>query len=79
MNANPNTNAEVIGYADEFGNIDYNMDLSRRRAQRVMEMIVRSGIDAKRLKLVVKGEDASVPKDSKLARQLVRRVAFKVD
>lgn len=79
MNANPNTNAEVIGYADEFGNIDYNIDLSRRRAQRVMEMIVRSGIDAKRLKLVVMGEDASVPKDSKLARQLVRRVAFKVD
>jgi OOP family OmpA-OmpF porin len=79
MNANPNTNAEVIGYADEFGNFDYNVDLSRRRAQRVMEMIVRSGIDAKRLKLVVKGEDASVPKDSKLARQLVRRVAFKVD
>jgi OOP family OmpA-OmpF porin len=79
MNANPTANAEVIGYADEYGNYEYNIGLSRRRAQRVIEMIVRSGIDANRLKLVVKGEDNSVPKNSKLARQLVRRVAFKVD
>ena len=42
-----------------------------------MEMLVRSGIDPNRLKLVVKGADNSVPKDSKLARQLVRRVVFK--
>lgn len=79
LNANPKANAEVIGYADEYGDYQYNINLSRRRAQKVMEMIVRSGIDPKRLKLVVKGEDNSVPKESKLARQLVRRVAFKVD
>jgi OOP family OmpA-OmpF porin len=79
LNANPKANAEVIGYADEYGDYQYNINLSRKRAERVIEMIVRSGIDAKRLKLVVKGEDNSVPKNSKLARQLVRRVAFKVD
>jgi OOP family OmpA-OmpF porin len=79
LNANPNSNAEIIGYADEYGDYDYNMGLSRRRAERVTEMLVRLGIDSKRLKIVVKGEDNSVPKESKLARQLVRRVAFKVD
>lgn len=79
LNANPEANAEVIGYADEYGDFEYNIGLSRRRAERVIEMIVRSGIDPKRLKLVVKGEDNSVPKESKLARQLVRKVAFKVD
>lgn len=78
LNADPNAKADVIGYADEFGDFDYNIELSRKRAKRVMEMIVRSGIDASRLKLEVKGEDISVPKDSELARQLVRRVAFKV-
>ena len=78
LNANPNASVDVIGYADELGDFNYNINLSKRRAERVMEMIVRSGIDAKRLKLVVKGEDNSVPKESKLARQLVRRVAFKV-
>ena len=79
LNANPEANAEVIGYADEMGNAEYNVALSRKRAQRVIEMLVRSGIDPKRLKLVVKGADKSVPKESKLARQLVRRVVFKVD
>ena len=79
LNANPTANAEVIGYADEMGDANYNIALSRKRAQRVMEMLVRSGIDPNRLKLVVKGADKSVPKDSKLARQLVRRVVFKVD
>jgi OmpA-OmpF porin, OOP family len=79
LNANPTANAEVIGYADELGDFEYNIKLSRKRAERVIEMIVRSGISRDRLKLVVKGEDNSVPKESKLARQLVRRVAFKVD
>ena len=79
LNANPNSKADVIGYADEYGDKDYNMGLSKRRAEKVIEMIVRSGISADRLKLVVKGVDNSVPKNSKLARQLVRRVAFKVD
>lgn len=79
LNANPDAKAEVVGYADEMGDANYNLALSRKRAQRVMEMLVRSGIDPNRLKLVVKGADKSVPKDSKLARQLVRRVVFKVD
>ncbi len=79
LNANPNSKAEIIGYADEYGDFDYNIDLSRRRAEKVTEMIVKYGIDANRLKVVVKGEDNSVPKESSLARQMVRRVAFKVD
>ena len=79
LNANPEAKAEVIGYADEMGDYNYNINLSRRRAQRVIETLVRSGIDSNRLTLVVKGEDNTVPKESKLARQLVRRVAFKVD
>ncbi len=79
MNDNPNANAEIIGYADELGDANYNIALSRKRAERVLEMVVLSGIDTSRLKLVVKGSDKSVPKGSKPARQLVRRVAFKVD
>ena len=79
LNANPKTNADIIGYADEMGDITYNMVLAGRRANKVKEMIVRSGISESRLKLSVKGEDNSVPKESKLARQLVRRVAFNVE
>jgi OOP family OmpA-OmpF porin len=79
LNANPNSKAEVIGYADEFGNLEYNMILSRKRAEKVIEIIVSSGIDANRLKLVLKREDKLVSKDSKLATQLARKVDFKVD
>lgn len=78
LNANPEAHVDIIGYADEFGNTDYNMGLSRRRAERVFEMITRFGIDEDRLHMVFRGEDSSVPKESFLARQLVRRVAFEV-
>ena len=78
LNSNPTLNVDVIGYSDEFGNPAYNLKLSETRAKNVAEMIMRAGIDASRLKIVIKGEDNSVPKESELARQLVRRVAFKV-
>lgn len=79
MKENPEANVDVIGYADELGKSDYNLRLSETRAKNVAEMIVRSGIDHSRLKVITKGEDNSVPKDSKLARQLVRRVVFKIN
>lgn len=79
MKENPSATVDVIGYADELGNRDYNFRLSEKRAKNVAEMIVRSGIEESRLKIVIKGADNSVPKESELARQLVRRVAFKVN
>jgi OmpA-OmpF porin, OOP family len=78
LNANPQAHVDIIGYADEYGTPEYNINLSRRRAERVYEMITRFGIDPKRMHLVYRGADASVPKESALARQLVRRVAFEV-
>ncbi len=78
LNANPTAKSDIIGYADAMGDKNYNMWLAETRATKVREMIVRSGIAPERLNLVVKGADNSVPKESKLARQLVRRVAFEV-
>lgn len=73
---NPSASADVIGYADEIGNSEYNKDLSRRRAENVKQILVDTGIDASRLNIVGNGEDASVNKNSKYARQVVRRVTF---
>ena len=39
----------VTGYADEHGDREYNLDLSRRRAEAVAQYLVASGIDAGRL------------------------------
>lgn len=73
---NPTANADVIGYADEIGDSEYNRNLSNRRAQNVKKILVDAGINGSRLNIVAKGEDNSVDKGSKAARQVVRRVTF---
>lgn len=78
MNENSSAKADLIGYADEIGNPDYNKQLSKKRAERVKNILVASGIDESRLTIKGNGEDNSVDKSSKDARQLVRRVTFKL-
>ena len=78
MHENPNANADLVGYADEVGNAEYNRQLSERRAKRVYDIIIASGIDKSRLSYRGEGIDNSVDKDSSDARQLVRRVTFKL-
>lgn len=76
---NPNKTADVVGYADEIGSSSYNVELSRKRAEAVKNIAVNAGIDASRLNVIANGEDTSVNKSSKEARQIVRRVSFKVN
>lgn len=78
LQSNPSKNADIIGYADEIGDPSYNTELSRKRAEAVKTIVTNSGIDASRLTVVANGEDTSVNKNSKEARQIVRRVSFKI-
>ena len=78
LKANPSASADVVGYADEIGNADYNKNLSQQRANNVKQILVDAGISGSRLNVVGNGEDTSVNKDSKQARQIVRRVTFKI-
>ena len=78
MKENPESKAELIGYADELGSTSYNQKLSEQRANRVQELLIAAGIDASRLTASGAGEDASVDKNSAAARQLVRRVTLKL-
>ena len=78
LNANPSASSELIGYADEIGNTEYNKALSQKRAEAVKQILVDSGISGSRLTITGNGEDTSVNKDSKQARQIVRRVTFKI-
>ncbi|MFB3388475.1 OmpA family protein [Flavobacterium sp. LAR06] len=75
---NPGKSADIIGYADEIGNSSYNTELSRKRAEAVKKVATNAGIDASRLNVIANGEDTSVNKNSKEARQIVRRVTFQV-
>lgn len=78
MNENPGAKADLIGYADELGEASYNQKLSEKRANKVQELLIAAGIDAARLTVRGGGEDTSVDKNSTGARQLVRRVTFKL-
>ncbi len=79
MKDNPSASATLTGYADEIGSPEYNKNLSERRAKMVYDVLIAAGIDASRLSHNGDGEDASVNKNSAEARQLVRRVTFRVN
>ncbi len=78
MNANPESTAELIGFTDQLGNQEYNQSLSERRAKRVYDILVASGISEDRLEYRGGGIDESADKDSREARTIVRRVTFKI-
>src|SRR5690554_532008 len=72
MKENPGAQAELIGYADEIGNAEYNQNLSERRAKAVYDLMIKAGIAESRLSYRGNGVDDSVDKESANARQLVR-------
>ncbi|MGM0634753.1 MAG: OmpA family protein [Bacteroidota bacterium] len=78
MKSNPEASAELIGYADQIGNSEYNDQLSERRAKKVYDILIASGISEDRLEFRGGGVDDSVDKESREARNIVRRVTFQV-
>ena len=78
LKSNPDKSVDVMGYADEIGNSDYNKKLSTDRANFVKEVITKAGVNASRLNIIGQGEDTSVDANSADARRIVRRVTFKL-
>ena len=72
------TRVELIGYADEIGNKDYNDRLSYERAKSVKEILVELGIARDRIDITSGGEVNNVDKRSEEARHIVRQVKFKL-
>ena len=78
MRANPQDEFMLLGHADEVGDLQYNIDLSKRRVIQVIRYIGSKGIDTKRLKLSYYGENkpAQTNATSKEYLRLNRRVEF---
>ena len=64
----------LTGHADPLGESDYNLDLSRKRAEAVRERLVALGIDAARIDVVAAGA-ASTPRSCAQAKSRAERIA----
>jgi len=76
LNNNPSATGELVGFADKRGSDSYNTNLSTRRAKKVYDLLLESGISANRLTYKGNGEEPSG--DSKTSLQLRRKVTFKL-
>jgi outer membrane protein OmpA-like peptidoglycan-associated protein len=71
----PKTIIHVVGYTDSIGSSAYNMTLSQRRAQSVVDYFAQQGIASQRLVAVGRGEtQPRASNDTEAGRQLNRRV-----
>ncbi len=74
MNNDPSINIYVVGHTDNEGALDYNLELSRRRAESVVEALTgKHGIAAKRLTAGGVGPMAPVASNSTKAGQALNR------
>jgi len=81
---NPSITVEIYSYTDSKGTEEYNIGLSQRRAQSVMDYLEKSSID--RARMTAKGfgdKNAAAPnavdgKDDPEGRQLNRRTEFRI-
>jgi outer membrane protein OmpA-like peptidoglycan-associated protein len=84
MKDNPSLSVEIYSFADAKGTDDYNVNLSKRRAQAVVNYLEQSGIEKERM--IAKGYGEKNPaapntvgkKDNPEGRQLNRRTEFRI-
>lgn len=79
LSQNPNAKAKLVGYADPRGDNSENLDLSKRRAKSVYDILVQSGINTSRISIEGHGVDTTYPSDSKVGLDLARRVSIILD
>lgn len=70
---------EVHAHTDSHGSNAYNLDLSQRRADHIRELMIASGIAARRVKSVGDGENHPIADNQDAAgRAMNRRVEFRI-
>jgi OOP family OmpA-OmpF porin len=76
---NPETRWRIEGHTDAIGSDSYNMDLSRRRAESVLNYLLSQGVDRSRLEVVPLGESQPVAtNDTQEGRAMNRRVEIRL-
>lgn len=72
LNINPTIVIEIMSHTDFIGSVQYNSTLSQKRAQSVVNFLIKQGINPKRL--VAKGYGETWPK--KVTRKLAKDYSF---
>ena len=79
LQSNPDVTMTVIGHTDDQGTVEYNLNLSQRRAEAARQKILETGIDAARVTAVSVGfGDPIASNDTSAGRALNRRIEFAV-
>jgi len=77
LSASEHAYAQIIGYTDRFGSLEYNMYLSQLRARAVADLLILRGVAAERL--VIEGHGPRDPDpDEAISRQEERAVEITV-
>ena len=75
----PQTLIQVEGHTDNIGTETYNMDLSRKRAQAVSDLLVQRSISSQRVNIMAFGESNPIASNNtETGRQMNRRVEIKI-
>lgn len=78
--SNPNAQVEVFAYADDRGSNEYNLKLTQKRGQSVVDYLKRQGVDQTGIAIIAKGKRDVEPKAGvELQRQFDRRVELYVN
>ena len=56
LQKNPKSSITVIGHTDKIGSQNFNLKLSKRRAEAVRKFLVGNGIDSSRIKMIGRGK-----------------------
>ncbi len=73
----PDIRVQLDGFADERGDADYNLELSKKRVDFVREQLIAAGVEPSRIRAVAHGE-APAQDDSVDSYALERRVSLKL-
>jgi len=77
MQENPDIEVEIWGFSDSRGNYDFNVKLSKRRADSVRDYLVRKGVYGSRINTKGFGpENPIAPNNTKAGRAKNRRIEF---
>jgi outer membrane protein OmpA-like peptidoglycan-associated protein len=73
----PDIRVQLDGFADERGDADYNLELSRKRVEFVRDQLISAGVNSSRIRIDAHGE-AAAQDESADSYALERRVSLKL-